>query len=196
MTQPLDAVEYLLSETDPSRLTECAAEVAFVGRSNVGKSSLLNAVCRRDLARVSNTPGRTRAINVFKAGHDRRLVDLPGYGFAAGSEASREGWGPMIEGYLKSRPSLRMIFTLIDAKVGPTKLDLQMLSWLEAEKLPWRPVATKADQVKASRVQAHRRDVAHALGVQPAELAWVSAHEGLGMKELRAEVTNLLTRGA
>src|SRR3989338_4952297 len=144
MPQPLDAVEYLLSETDPSRLTECAAEVAFVGRSNVGKSSLLNAVCRREVARVSNTPGRTRAINVFKAGHDRRLVDLPGYGYAVGSEASREGWGPMIEGYLKSRPTLRMIFTLIDAKVGPTKLDLQMLQWLDSEKLPWRPVATKA----------------------------------------------------
>lgn len=192
MPQPLEAVEYLFSETDPSRLTECASEVAFVGRSNVGKSSLLNAVCRKEVARVSNTPGRTRAIVVFKAGHDRRLVDLPGYGYAAGPESEREGWGPMIEGYLRGRPSLRMIFALIDAKVGPTKLDLQMLRWLDAEKLPWRPVATKADQVKASRVQAHRRDAAHALGVQPPELAWVSAHEGLGMKELRAEVTNLL----
>lgn len=193
MIQPLETVEYLLSETDPARLAPCAAEVAFIGRSNVGKSSLLNAVCRRDVARVSNLPGRTRAINVFQAGFGRWLVDLPGYGFAAGPEAERAGWGPMIEGYLRGRPSLRMIFALIDAKVGPTRLDLQMVEWLEATDLPWRPVATKADQVKSSRAQGRRREAAHAMGLQPADLAWVSAQEGLGVRELRGEVAALLT---
>jgi GTP-binding protein len=188
----LDGIKYLKSETDPSRLGACAAEVAFVGRSNVGKSSLLNAVCRRDLARVSSTPGRTRTINVFAAAADRWLVDLPGYGFAAGPEAEREAWAGMIEGYLSGRPSLRMVFSLIDAKVGPTKLDLRMLDWLEAADLPWCVVATKSDQVKPSRSAAQRRDVAHALGLQPGEVGWVSSLKGDGVRELRGAVCSLL----
>jgi GTP-binding protein len=166
--------------------------VTFVGRSNVGKSTLLNALCRKDLARVSATPGRTRTINVFQAVHGRWLVDLPGYGFASGPPEELQGWKSMIEGYLSGRDSLRMIFILIDAKVGPTKLDLQMLKWMESKSLPWRAVATKADQVKSSRGLAQRRDVAHAMGLQPQDLAWVSAQEGLGLKELRGEVSALL----
>jgi GTP-binding protein len=193
LPQPLESVTYLVSETDPGRLPPCAAEAAFIGRSNVGKSTLLNAVCRKDVARVSNVPGRTRAINVFTLGRDRWLVDLPGYGFAVGPATEREGWGPMIEGYLKGRPSLRMIVALIDAKVGPTKLELQMVDWLEDSGLRWRPVATKADQVKRSRADARRREAAHAMGLQPADLAWVSAQDGLGIGELRAEVAAVLT---
>lgn len=190
----LDDVKYLLSETAPERLGPCAAEVTFVGRSNVGKSTLLNALCRKDLARVSSAPGRTRAINVFSAGRDRWLVDLPGYGYAEGRPAERAGWGAMIEGYLTGRLTLRMVFALIDAKVGPTRLDLQMLKWLEAKGLPWRVVAAKVDQVKASRTDAQRRDLAHALGLQPEDLAWVSADKGLGLRDLRAEAAALLER--
>lgn len=185
-------VKYLLSETDPSRLPPCAAEVTFLGRSNVGKSTLLNAICGRPVAQVSSTPGRTRALNVFSVGPDRRLVDVPGYGFALASPQERAAWGPMIEGYLRDRASLRMAFVLIDAKVGPTKLDLQMLRWLEAERVPWRAVATKADQVGGSRGAARRRDVAHAAGLAPDQLAWVSAEKGRGVSELRAEVAALL----
>ena len=184
--------KYLISETVPERLGPCAAEVTFVGRSNVGKSSLLNALCGKDLARVSNTPGRTRAINVFAAGRDQWLVDLPGYGYTEGGPARRAGWGEMIESYLTGRPMLRMVFALVDAKVGPTRLDLQMLEWLEAKRLPWRSVATKTDQVKASRAVARRRDVAEELGLKPEELAWVSAAQGSGVRELRAELSALL----
>lgn len=185
-------VKYLLSETDPARLLPCAAEVTFLGRSNVGKSTLLNAVCGKAVAQVSSTPGRTRALNVFSLGPDRRLVDVPGYGFAHGPAQERASWGPMIEGYLRGRDSLRMAFILIDAKVGPTKLDLQMLKWLEAERVPWRAVATKADQVGGSRGATRRRDVAHAAGLEPEHLAWVSADNGRGVSELRAEVALLL----
>ena len=185
-------VRYLLSETNPDRLGPCSAEITFVGRSNVGKSALLNAICRKDLARVSGTPGRTRAINVFLIDGDRWLVDLPGYGFARGPRTEREGWGPMIEGYLTGRPGLRMVFTLIDAKVGPTKLDFAMQNWLQAKQIPWRAVATKADQVKASRSLAQRRDLAHALGLKQEELAWVSAKKDVGVRELRAEAAALL----
>lgn len=193
MSQLFESVKYLLSETDSDRLPACSAEVAFVGRSNVGKSTLLNAVCRKDVARVSKTPGRTRTINVFSAGRDLWLVDLPGYGYARAPKAARKGWGPMIENYLAGRSTLRMVFALIDAKVGPTRLDLQMLKWLEAKELPWRAVAVKADQVKASRAATRRRDVAHALGLQPEVLTWVSAKRGFGVRELRNEVAALLT---
>ena len=185
-------VKYLLSETSSERLRSSVAEVTFVGRSNVGKSTLLNAICRKDLARVSRTPGRTRTINVFLVGHHRWLVDLPGYGYAKGHPKEREGWGPMIENYLTSRPTLQMIFMLVDAKVGPTQLDLQMLQWLQVKGLPWRVVATKADQVKSSRTAAQRQVIAHAVGMLPEDLAWVSAKEGLGVRELRNEVIALL----
>ncbi len=188
----LDDVKYFISETDPKRLGTCVAEITFVGRSNVGKSTLLNALCRKDLARVSNTPGRTRTINVFLVGRDRWLVDLPGYGFAKGPREERAGWGPMIENYLTGRPTLKMVFSLIDAKVGPTKLDFEMHDWLDAKGLPWRAVATKADQVQASRAVLHRRDIALEMGLEPEQLAWVSAQKNIGVRELRAEAAALL----
>lgn len=188
----LQNVKFLLSETDPRKLGASSAEVTFVGRSNVGKSTLLNALCGCRLALVSKTPGRTRALNVFVTGHHRWIVDLPGYGYASGKPEERDGWGPMIETYLTCRPALRMVFALIDAKVGPTPLDRDMLDWLEAKKLPWRVVATKADQVKASRSRVRRQEVAHALGLQPQDIAWVSADKGYGMGELRAETAALL----
>ena len=195
MAALLDSVSYLLSETSPERLGPCTAEIAFVGRSNVGKSSLLNALCKKDIARVSKTPGRTRAINVFVAGRpDRWLVDLPGYGYAEGPAEEREGWGPMIEGYLTGRPSLKMIFLLIDSKVGPTKLDLSMRDWLYSSRLPWRAVATKSDQVKPSKMVVRRRALAQALSVSPESVAWVSSAKQLGIKELRAEATGFLER--
>lgn len=188
----LNQAKFLLSETDPSRLPESAAEVAFVGRSNVGKSTLLNAVCRKTLARVSNTPGRTRLINVFETGPGRWLVDLPGYGFAAAPREERDSWGAMIEAYLTGRPSLKVVFTLIDGKIGPTKLDVQMLEWLDSHKIPWRPVATKVDQVKPSMAASRRRDLAHGIGLKPEEISWVSSDKGLGLAELRGEIAGLL----
>ena len=188
MTGTLDDLRFLLSEWRPERLPACSAEVAFVGRSNVGKSSLINAVCGKSLARVSHHPGRTRSINVIQAGHGRWLVDLPGYGFAFGPKRHRDSWEAMIEGYLTGRESLRMVFALVDAEVGPPELDLGMAEWLRSQGLPWRPVAVKADKVKNSRRQARHRDAAQALGLKPEELAWVSARSGLGIAGLRAEV--------
>lgn len=189
---PPDPVKFLLSETDPSRLGPSAGEVAFVGRSNAGKSTLLNALFLKGLARVSGTPGCTRTINVYQLKKDFWLVDLPGYGFASGTEASRAGWGEMIEGYLTGRENLRMVFVLVDAKVGPTKLDQQMLRWLQTQGLPWRVVATKSDQVKGSQLQARKRAVSEASGVIVESLAWVSALDGHGIRELRREVSILL----
>ena len=192
MAHALDAVRFLLSDTDPSKLGPSLAEVAFVGRSNSGKSTMINALCRKELARASSTPGRTRTINVYEAAPQRRLVDLPGYGFASGPEASRAGWGAMIEGYLLGSKALVSIFVLVDAKLGPTRLDLDMLAWLQAEGLPWRAVATKTDQVKSSRAFVRRREVAQSVGVTPEALAWVSSEAGTGIAELRNEVARLI----
>src|SRR3990172_8928006 len=108
MPHPLHKARFLVSAADVEQLGSCHAEVAFVGRSNVGKSSLLNAlVSQTGLARVSRTPGRTRLINVFLVGPDRWIVDLPGYGYAAGPKAESAAWQAMIEGYLLGRPTLR-----------------------------------------------------------------------------------------
>ena len=190
--EPFANAKFVISETDPARLPQYASEIAFVGRSNVGKSSLINALFRKDLARTSSTPGRTRTINIFSASPEAALVDLPGYGFAKGPAAERAGWGGMIEGYLTQRPGLRMVFVLIDAKVGATELDRQMVVWLQGARLPWRAVATKADQVKSSKAPIQRRDAARALGILPDELAWVSVNERFGIKELRVEASALL----
>ncbi len=186
-----DQIRFLMSETDHAKLPSASAEVAFAGRSNCGKSTLLNALCRKELARASSTPGRTRTINAFQAG-TALLVDLPGYGFATGPEKSRAGWGAMIEGYMTSRPSLKSVLVLVDADLGPQPLDLEMLHWLRSTDLPARVVATKADRVKPSRALLRRREVAAAAGVTPEALAWVSAKEGTGIKELRLELISLL----
>lgn len=186
--------KYLLTETDPAKVPPCAAELAFVGRSNVGKSSLLNAVMGHNLARVSQTPGRTRTINVYQVSFARWLVDLPGYGFARGPERERRAWRDMIEGYLTSRESLRGVVSLVDAEVGPTDLDLQMMEWLESQSIPFMTVATKADKVKASRLFAQKKEVAEAVGVAPDALIWVSAAKGTGIGPLRDSLLNILNK--
>ena len=193
MAQPLKDVRFVISAANVRQLGVAHAEVAFVGRSNVGKSSLLNALCfQKGLAKTSKTPGRTRLINVFLTGTDRYIVDLPGYGFALGPAKERATWQAMIEGYLTARPSLRMVYVLVDAEVGPTKLDHQMLDWLHTVDLPYRIVATKCDQVKPSRQLAQRRDVALDLGLQAGDIAWVSAEKGVGIPELRMEIAGML----
>ena len=193
MRHLLRHTRFLVSTPDAKQLGACHAEVALVGRSNVGKSSLLNAVTSQpQLARISRTPGRTRLINVFLAGPDRWIVDLPGYGYAAGPRAESDAWQAMIEGYLLGRPALRLVYVLVDAEVGPTTLDLQMLGWLRYVRLPHRIVATKADQVKPGRQVARRRDVAAALGLTPDAVAWVSSKKGKGLTELRNEMAALL----
>jgi GTP-binding protein len=192
-TPPLP-LEFVQSATDVAQLPPTDAEVAIVGRSNVGKSSLINAVAnRRQLALVSKTPGRTRLLNLFALGNGRGTVmDLPGYGYAAASAKERSTWQRMIEGYLLTREHLHMVIVLVDGEIGPTKLDLTMLEWAEASELPHTVVATKLDKVKPSQRDKRRIELATKAGLAPGDVLWVSAAKGIGIDVLRGRILGWL----
>jgi len=186
-------LEFVKSAQKLSELPLSTAEVAFVGRSNVGKSSLINALAnRKQLAKVSNTPGRTQLINLFSLRGGGTVVDLPGYGFAKVPERERVKWQPMIEGYLLGRESLRALLLLLDGEIGPTKLDLQMIDWLDANEVPAILVATKLDKVRPSKLAGRKQQVAKACEVAERDVLWVSASKGTGIDQLRSVVTDLL----
>ena len=140
-------------------------EVAFLGRSNVGKSSLLNSlVRRRSLARTSNTPGRTQSINFFLINEAFYFVDLPGYGYAKVSKSMRADWGKMAEEYLSGRPNLVLSIHLIDARHEPTELDRQLNAWLIANGSPFVVAATKADKLSANQMKKQLESIAKTMG--------------------------------
>ena len=193
MTSPL-ALEFVKSARRLADLPATDAEVAFVGRSNVGKSSLVNALAnRKQLAKVSNTPGRTQLINLFQRREGGTLVDLPGYGYAKVPDRERKQWQGMIEGYLLGREELRALMLLLDGEIGPTALDLQMIHWLNANEIPAVLVATKLDKVRPSRLAGRKQQVAKACGVAERDVLWVSAAKGTGIDQLRDVVVDLLT---
>ncbi len=192
MSTPLN-LRFLRSGTRLDQLPPTAGEVAFVGRSNVGKSSLLNAIGgRKALAHVSKTPGRTQLLNTFALGPDRpesepgpTLMDCPGYGYAKTSKAVRQSWGPMIESYLLGRQDLRMVLVLVDGEIGPTPLDRQMLDWLRANTLPHTVVATKHDKVKSAKRAKRKKELAEACDLEPGDVVWVSAAKNVNIDRLR-----------
>lgn len=190
---PALGMDFVMSADDVANLPESEAEVAIVGRSNVGKSSLINALAnRKRLAHVSNTPGRTRLLNLFTVDGGGSIMDLPGYGYARAPKHMRDQWGVMIERYLLEREGLTMVMVLVDGEVGPTKLDLQMLEWLRAHRLPHAVIATKHDKVKSSKRDKQKRTVAEKVGLEPRDVIWVSAHKGVGIDRLRGLVLNWL----
>ncbi len=183
------SLEFVTSAPRAEDLPDNDAEVAVVGRSNVGKSSLLNALAnRKRLALVSKTPGRTQLLNCFTLGDGRAVIDCPGYGYASAPAATRARWQQMMEDYLLAREQLVMILVLVDGEIGPTKLDLQMLEWLRANVLPHAVIATKHDKVKASKRQKRKKDLAAACRLEPGDVVWVSAANGTGIDRLRGLV--------
>jgi GTP-binding protein len=180
-------VKFLKTVVDSAQLEEAIAEVVFVGRSNVGKSSVINAICGTKIAYTSKTPGRTRTINIYCTNLDYWIVDLPGYGYAEGPVAERMNWQGMIEGYLK-RQSLRMVFMIIDIKVGPTKLDRQMVEWLQYNNIPYCIVANKSDKINALAIKERLQFTADELEITPEKIYLVSCLKKTGISELTTVV--------
>lgn len=170
-------------------------EVAFCGRSNVGKSSIINALTNRHrLARVSNTPGRTREINLFDLGEKLTIADLPGYGFAKVSKAIAAEWHRLIEAYLQGRPQLRRVILLIDSRHGATPNDVEMMKLLDASAASFVIVLTKIDKLKVSELTAAINDARQVATQHIAafpEVFATSSDNGKGIPELRAHLADL-----
>jgi GTP-binding protein len=170
-------------------------EVCFAGRSNVGKSSLINSLTgRRGLARASNTPGRTQEINFFTLGEERYLVDLPGYGFANAPVKVVEKWQRLLKAYLAGRPNLRRAFVLIDARHGVKSVDEEILAQLDTTAVTFQAVLTKADKVKAHDREKVLEQVRAALSKHAAafpEIVLTSSEKGDGIDTLRAIIATL-----
>jgi GTP-binding protein len=170
-------------------------EVAFAGRSNVGKSSLINALLhRRGLAKTSGTPGKTQAINFFEINHRFMLVDLPGYGYAKVPRQVQAGWHSMVETYLRERELLRAVVHIVDVRHPPTEQDQQLREWLLFEGVEVVTVATKADKLKRSQRPSHIRAVRQTLAMPPAEpLLLFSSQNREGRHQLWGRLELLLT---
>ncbi len=170
-------------------------EVAFAGRSNVGKSSLINALTRHSaLARVSNTPGRTQQINFFSLGETLMLVDLPGYGYARASKREIGRWTSLIHAYLLGRPNLRRLCLLIDARHGVKKSDEELMQELDQAAVVYQIVLTKADKISAEALSTLIAQIEDAIRSHPAAHPLVlptSARKGTGFEALRAELAAL-----
>lgn len=169
-------------------------EIAFAGRSNVGKSSLVNALTgRKTLAKTSNTPGRTQQLNYFNLGGALYMVDMPGYGYAKVSKTQREGWTKLIFDYLRGRPTLRCVFILIDARHGLKDSDTDLMTMLDEAAVSYRIIFTKTDKVKDEALAALTQKTLAVLKKHPAafpDIQPTSAVKGLGIDDLQTTIAS------
>lgn len=190
MAQKILSVEFVKSAAKPEQfLPTEVPEVAFTGRSNVGKSSLLNVLVQRhSLAHTSKTPGKTRLVNFFDVrlgSAHLRLVDLPGYGFAKAKGEVRKGWPALIETYLKDRPNLRLVCALVDCRHAASPLDRQLMEWLGHFQIPHIVVLTKSDKISKSQWAKNAQLLRRGLGLEPdAEMLAFSALKKIGRDPL------------
>lgn len=186
----LEAVAVRADQYPPDNLSE----IAFAGRSNVGKSSLLNLITgRKKLARVSGSPGKTRTINFYLINEEFRIVDLPGYGYAKVSKSISEGWGEMMERYLESRPNLLKVIQLVDIRHAPSKQDIEMYSYLRHYRLDGIVVATKADKISRNQIQKSIKTIRSVLKLSQDDMVIpVSSLKRTGCEELLEVMEKLL----
>ena len=185
------SAEFVLSATEPAHYPPALLpEIAFAGRSNVGKSSLINTlVKRKGLARTSNTPGRTQEINFFTVNNRFAFIDLPGYGYAKVPEKIRRNWGPMIETYLSERETLRLVVLILDIRRDPSPEDRQLIGWLQYYRLPVLIVLTKIDKVSRNQLAERQRRIGEDLDL-PSAIPFLSfsAKTGEGKDLLWREI--------
>jgi GTP-binding protein len=176
------STEFVKSATRPVNYPDSdLPEIAFAGRSNVGKSSLINVlVNRRNLVRTSSTPGRTQLINFFDINATFSLVDLPGYGFAKVPLAVKKQWGPMMRTYLETRENLRAVVFIFDIRRVPREEDIQMLDWLEEFSVPTIPVVTKIDKLPRGQRDRHLKQISEVSGLPKDAFTLFSAHSREG----------------
>jgi GTP-binding protein len=180
------SAEFIKSATKPSEYPpENLPEIAIAGKSNVGKSSLINAlVNRKNLAKTSSSPGRTQTINFFRVNEKISLVDLPGYGYAKVSLRIRETWKPMVESYLQTREGIRMVVLILDARRGASPEDLTLLDWLDYHQIPSLIVLTKADKLSQLERARQKKTVADIPLLNGKPICFFSALTGEGKEDL------------
>jgi GTP-binding protein len=180
---------YPQDEYPPARYPE----VAFAGRSNVGKSSLINTLTnRKGLARISSTPGKTQSINFYLINGAVCLVDLPGYGYAKVPLQVHKRWSPLIEDYCQKRKTLRGVVVIIDARIGPTPLDLSLVQWLRGLSMPALITMTKIDKLSKNKMAQALLQLSEVLAIPAEEIIPFSAHTGEGKKELWQKLLHYL----
>jgi GTP-binding protein len=184
----ITSAEFVLGATTLRQLPKDGLkEIAFLGRSNVGKSSLINKLCgRKSLARSSSEPGKTRELNYYVINRQWYFVDLPGYGYAKLPEQIRSSWGKLIEQYLKSRKELSLVIQLVDARHEPSELDLMMVGWLDYYEIPFIIALTKADKLPTSKMPRYIAAARDAFGRYNhcTQIVPVSSVSGLGKPEV------------
>ena len=172
--------------------TKGCPEVAFAGKSNVGKSSMINKVTNRSkLARTSATPGKTRLINVFQINGEVNFIDLPGYGFAKVSKAEKLSWGKMMQNYFATTEDLCHVFHLVDIRHEPTQEDCEMNTFLRQAGIPFTVIATKADKISRGARMKHIAAICRGLYVQPWQVIPFSSEDGTGREEILAKIESV-----
>ncbi|WP_163881422.1 ribosome biogenesis GTP-binding protein YihA/YsxC [Paenibacillus favisporus] len=190
--------EFIISAVGPDQYpVDALPEIALAGRSNVGKSSLINRMInRKNLARTSSTPGKTQHMNYYRINDALYFVDFPGYGYAKVSKTQRAAWGKMIEKYMLERQTLKLVLMVVDLRHPPTKDDVMMYDWLQHYDIPICVVATKADKIPKSRWQKHVKQMKESLLLRNTDLfVMFSSELGVGKEELWAVIQSFTENG-